>query len=363
MEADHEFEELIRRVAHPPEPSRALRRQVRRNFLDPPQDTPGAASAALSGGTSEESAESTSRPVPVSRSSERLDTRLEHMLGAQPVATPANPEFRAELRRVFVEGAWEESASEIPRPSGSTGSATEITPEQGGASHGGAVRKTRPEGRRQGRLVRLFLPIAAAAAILFIAFLPSDPRWKIDFEGPGTVRLNGVAYGASDAQRLGAMLGRAGVLATDETALKLRLENGLVIRVRPGTEVLVGELDGDSPYYFSMEKGEIYISTRDDYTGNSIRVSSDLGDVDVVGTSLGVMCYEEGFCVCVSEGLVKARSARNPVGFSSGEWESVKANHRFYVPTDPKDKIRIEAQGDNHPHFADLAHFTQTAFQ
>ena len=204
----------------------------------------------------------------------------------------------------------------------------------------------------------MVLPFAAAAAILLVALLPGDPRWEVEFLDEGTVRVDGVAFGPEDVQRLGAVLGQGARLTTGDSGLRLRLDTGVEARVLPATEVSMSELDGDSPLYFGVDVGEVFVATHPDYPGNRINVGSDLGRVAVSGTSLGVMRYDNGFCVCVSEGVVKAISQRHP----DDDWLEVGAGLRYYIPSDFEQEDFLEPQGE-HPHFENLREFTRDAFR
>ena len=350
-----ELEELMRRTAPSPEPPRALRHRARKAFLQGAPEGSSAGAEAPSGEDAEVLAESTSRSQEESRTSERLDTRLEQKMAAQPIAPPANLDFRAQLRRTFVEGSWDE----LPAEEADEG------PQGIAAEHATGDRIVPRPRRRQpaeapgGRILRFVLPLAAAAAILFIALLPGDPRWDVKFEGGGTVRIDTVAFGPGDTQQLGALLSQGASLKAEEgTTLTLRLESGVEVRVLPGTELTMDRPDPDSRLYFRVDHGEIYVATHPDYEGKGINVVSDLGRVEIVGTAFGVMRYDDGFCVCVCEGIVKAHGDRNP----ASQWHEVEANYRYYVPASLEEDDFIEKQG-KHPHFEDLREFTRNAFR
>jgi len=326
------FEELLGRSVPPPEPSRELRRRLRKAFLE-----------GVFGEERELLSKTPSRSGESPRSSERLDTRLERKLAALPLAPPADPDFRSRLQSSFVDDSWD-AAPEDPQEPVREESLHPVPPPEVEARGGG--------------LLRMVLPFAAAAAILFVALLPGDPRWEVEFLGEGTVRVGEVEFGPADARRLATVLGQGALLTTADTGLGLRLDTGVEARVLPATEVSMNELDGDSPLYFGVEMGEVFVATHPDYPGSRINVGSDLGRVALTDTSIGVMRYENGFCVCVSEGVVKAISQRHP----EDDWLEVEAGLRYYIPSDFEKEDFLEPQGE-HPHFEHLREFTRDAFR
>ena len=284
--------------------------------------------------------DSPSRDGGEARTTQRLDTRIEQALSREPIAPGADEEFRQELRRTFVEGVLDREPDDRGEPL--------LQPAGPVAGDGG------PPASRS-RVLRFLLPVAAAAAIFFVSLMPTAPRWRVEFHGDGPVSLDGARFQRGDEERLGALLGRSGNLMTEETALTLRLDTGLEVRVRPRSDVLVAELDPDAPLFFDLADGELFFTTEEDYRGSRIRISSDLAEVDVVGTTLGVMRYDQGFCVCVSRGVVAARDARA----AEGEWRDVVQGRRFHVPTDERLAATIDPQHSEDEHYARLVRFSQ----
>jgi hypothetical protein len=256
---------------------------------------------------------STSQDPEEARTGGRLKFRLEQKMATEPLAPPADERFRAALRERFVEG----TRDELPAGPG-VGDVLVPSPSE-----------PRREGQgtawREGRLLRLLLPVAAAAAILFVAFLPRDPTWNVEFRGDGPVTLDGASFPPSENRRLGAALARSGTLNSGANTLTL---------------------DGSQTIFLSLHSGEFYLRTTPGYPGNHIRIVTDLGDVEVHGTTLGVKRGEEGFCVCVSEGIVGVRNERD----DESRWLQVEQGKRFYIPENPRVAAEIVAQEPDDAH-------------
>lgn len=312
------LEELLRGLVPLPRATRALRRRVRQTLFG-------------------QEKKSTSQDPEEARTGGRLKFRLEQKMATEPLAPPADERFRAALRERFVEG----TRDELPAGPG-VGDVLVPSPSE-----------PRREGQgtawREGRLLRLLLPVAAAAAILFVAFLPRDPTWNVEFRGDGPVTLDGASFPPSENRRLGAALSRSGTLNSGENTLTLRLDAGLEVRVLPGTQVALADLpplDGSQTIFLSLHSGEFYLRTTPGYPGNNIRIVTDLGDVEVHGTTLGVKRGEEGFCVCVSEGIVGVRNERD----DESRWLQVEQGKRFYIPENPRVAAAIVAQEPDDAH-------------
>jgi len=290
---------LIRslRAATEPQAEGSFRDRLRSQFLD-----------ASIGGIE-------SRDCKQSRRGELSMDEFENQLRdtiAQPAADPA---YQAELKRRFVDFSSVAKAE----------------------SRG----LTEAAGRPRGRLFRLGVIIAAAAAALFVTFyLPEEARWSLE-GAPGLEEVlvdgnplgQGGVLGPGAEQELLASLGRGAHLVTGAGALDLNLSMGMRMRVLPGTSVsFLGLPEPGSPQElgFVLERGEVFLETDKSYAGNPIRIETSDVEVMVTGTALGVMVDERGTCTCVDHGEVAVTRADR----LSEAAESVSSRHLLFVLRD-----------------------------
>jgi ferric-dicitrate binding protein FerR (iron transport regulator) len=267
---------------------------------------------------------------------------VERLLQRTPLSEPAREGFRAQLREEFLsQGA----AAATP-----FGAPLEDRP---GTASGAARRAP------AGRLRRLVLAGLAVAAAVFVTFvLPGESRWQVQgMRGEGPVEIAGRRLGQTDAARLGAELSRGGTLWTFDNTLDLGVEDGLEVRVLPGTEVTLAELPAPGtlePYRFDLARGEVFIRTKVGFTGNPVLVDSDEVHVALTGTTLGVLRDDRGTCVCVADGEVDVRDeggAERRVGagqtylvFRAGAMPPKSLD--FDGPNDPEHRVHTAALVD-----------------
>ena len=79
------------------------------------------------------------------------------------------------------------------------------------------------------------------------------------------------------------------------------------------------ELDGGTPVLFELARCEVFVRTRERWTGNPLVVRTAFGDVRDLGTTFGVLVTAECMCVCVADGMVEVDGGGVP--------ERVEANH------------------------------------
>jgi len=265
---------------------------------------------------------------------------LEELLGRLDPPRPA-PEVRAEARRAFLAGEASGAASRRPygprtpdamaetglRESWGEGEAEAFAAWLAARAPAPAPRA---EARRRARLAflsavasappapprsrsfRAAVWLAAAAAIVLVTlFLPAPDRWRVHLDG--AVVLEGEDFGPGHEDRLGAELEQSGWLETRAARARLALGEVLELELLPGTALHVPplvELDGLAPLDFELARGEAFVRTRGAWPGNPIRIRTDLAEVLLTGTTVGVLADEAGTCVCVAEGRVTVTSAR-----------------------------------------------------
>lgn len=176
--------------------------------------------------------------------------------------------------------------------------------------------------------------LAAAAALIAVSVLGLNrgPAWKVSGatgEGIAIVGNRGIPMNHTD--ELSAAL-RPGVKIQVPAGAELNVMAGktLAISVMPGTEFVLPKSPGR---WFAREvdtqikTGQLRITTGPSFRGARLMVLTPEAVVDVVGTTLAVICEPHGTCVCVLEGHVH-------VGAIAGEMADVEAGRRQFVFND-----------------------------
>jgi len=271
---DRELEELLRRL-----PAAKVDPAFRRRVW-----------AAFSGGAG--SRDSGSRLEREPRMGGRLEPEFEPWLATAPIAPAARGSFRTELRQAFVSGRIQ---TREPAP---------------------AAAEPRQASAPPRNWVRFAVLAAAAAAVLAVTFfLPEPPRWKARLAGP--VRLAGEEFSAAEADRLAVALEANGELESLGQPVELSLADVLQLELLHGARLTLPglpELDGATPIALSLNAGEVYLRTSGDYPGNPIRVKTPQAEVEIHGTTLGILVDDSGTCVCVCQGRVGISSELIPEG-------------------------------------------------
>lgn len=174
-----------------------------------------------------------------------------------------------------------------------------------------AVAETAPLRRTRRSFRGLVLALAAAAILAVTFLLPKPERWKVRLAGP--LRFAEREYGLGEENQLAVALEGSGTVETGSERARFTLGNsslgsGLEVVLLAGSTLTfptLPELDGVSAVDFSLARGEAYLSTSPSYPGNPILVRTDLADVELHGTTIGVLVDELGTCVCVADGTVR----------------------------------------------------------
>lgn len=212
---------------------------------------------------------------------------------------------------------------------------------------------------RTRRSFRRMVWALAAAAILAVTFLLPEPeRWRVQLDG--RVVFDEGEYLPGDEARLAAAMERSGTLETGAARGRIELGDALVVDLLAGGSLSVPPLpvlDGVEPVEFDLGRGEAYLRTSPSYPGNPIVVRTDLADVTLHGTTVGVLVDAQGTCVCVADGTARVTSARLPAGFQDvGPRLTLRLFHDMGV--DPKtEPFPSEDRGQDSAHTADLVAF------
>jgi len=191
----------------------------------------------------------------------------------------ARAEFRARLKRDFVSGAIAHSKRTVtlrPRP----------------------------------RVLWMAMAPAAAAALLATGFvLNRGPDWTLaSANATGIAVVDGRPILLTDREALEHALKRGGTVRLSPGAsLELVASRHLAIEILGGTEATVPSVAGrwfGRQIQATVRSGEIRMTTGRAFKGARLAVSTPEASVEVVGTTLAVICESAGTCVCVMEGRV-----------------------------------------------------------
>lgn len=185
-------------------------------------------------------------------------------------------------------------------------------------------------GNRGWRLWRLALaPVGAAALLVVVVLANRGPAWTVlGSAGAGLATVDGSPVAVGDAAAIQRRL-RPGsrLVAPPEGELEIATRAGVVIQVTPGTELV---LPAPPPRWFgrrvrgAVAHGEIRVTTGPAFAGAELTFDTPEAVVEVVGTTLAVICEPGGTCVCVFEGVVR-------VGAKGETAEPVPTGRRRFV--------------------------------
>ena len=245
----------------------------------------------------------------------RAEARLLAALRAQDATADApRAAFREDLRRCFLSG-------EFPHAVGDGKGADEsrvATRSAGGPEpRGTRLAERRVDAlaeRRRNRFRLLRGVVAAAAAILVIAvLLPREPSWELRLvEGDGLLTVQGYEEFVSfeDFESDVDAFFEAAEIQTGTNHLELVLPGELVVELTPDSTVdargLVARPRAGA-WRLHLRAGEALISKAPSTRERPLIVQTLDGEVEVLGTTLGVLCSTGYTCVCVADGEVEVR--------------------------------------------------------
>ncbi len=247
--------------------------------------------------------------------------KLEEQLRELPVSEP-NPDFFARLRDEFAHGKISKPLDEptlhavdgTRDDSGATGAAAPgSTPgafesplhESSGAFGSDSSRRREPSSR--GRNLRLFLfpAMAAAAALFLFLFRPPTSEFQVRGEGGGTVAIGGLTFPVTDTDAYrdllvpGAMFHVEGDMAT---VLEFEVGDRYKLVATPGVEMTVPATIGKSGSDLEITNGEIRVTSMEGLAQAPLSIDAPGSRIDVMGTTLAVICSPDSVCVCLLDG-------------------------------------------------------------
>ncbi len=175
-------------------------------------------------------------------------------------------------------------------------------------------------------------PVAVAALVVVAALANRGPGWTVlatQGDGVAVVDQHPVPLGHGEELRRRLRPGaRMRVPAGCE--VELASPGGLVVQVTAGTEFRLPATPGrwlGRRVAGEVRHGEIRLTTGPAFHGALLRVETPEAAVEVIGTTLAVICEPVGTCVCVYDGVVK-------VGARGDRMESIPTGRRRFVFND-----------------------------
>jgi hypothetical protein len=228
------------------------------------------------------------------------EERVREALRGAP-APAADPAFRARLREQFVSGAIPARAPRLA-----------LVP-------------------LLGRVARVALPIAAGLAVAWGAAdrMNGAAAWQVlDAGGASGLTVDGVHVTGSSMS--GALKPGARIRYDGAAPMALESRGQILMQLEPGTDLTLSSPPGrwwGRAATIALRSGEVRITTGQRFHGASLAVTTAQAHAHVTGTTLAVICFPEGTCVCVCEGTVGVgETGREPVMISAG--------HRRFVYKD-----------------------------
>jgi hypothetical protein len=256
---------------------------------------------------------------------EDIDPRqkqIEELLQSLPEPKPPSEEFVARLRSEFAAGTirpgpFATDSEEKPWLEDDRRDEASATPDAPPAEAASGGEIPGPEARP--RVVRFpwrfVFPVAAAAAILLVVFVlnrGSGPG-NITAQGNGTIHIGDETFPFSEAEEFTHRLqpGTKFAVEGDMSALlDLLYPGNLAVQATPGVTMTVPQPPGrwfGRTSKFQIDRGEVRVVTGPDFAGSLLRIRTPGTSVEVLGTTLAVLCDPCSTCVCVLDGTARMK--------------------------------------------------------
>lgn len=204
-------------------------------------------------------------------------------------AAEARPAFQAQLREDFATGRLEETPA---------------------ASAAGARRRS-----SHWRWAWAALPIAAGIVLLMNRYGTQETRWILwEVRGDsGRVEWNGQAFQVADSNALQLAFECGGeARLTGDVELDFFQKGFASVQFGPGTRCSITAPPkrlGERHVQMRLDAGHVRVSTGVRFAGARLTVRTPESEIEVVGTTLGVIKAPEGTCVCAYAGEITMRDA------------------------------------------------------
>jgi ferric-dicitrate binding protein FerR (iron transport regulator) len=152
--------------------------------------------------------------------------------------------------------------------------------------------------------------VAATVALVAALLLNQGPAWRVaSSHGEGIAVVDGrpVPIGhTTDFNRW--LRPGATVQIPDGSDLEIHSPGLLAIQLSPGTRFSIPDVPGRwfrRNVRAEVSGGEARITTASNFHGARLEIRTPEAQIEVIGTTLAVICEPEGTCVCVLEGAVR----------------------------------------------------------
>jgi ferric-dicitrate binding protein FerR (iron transport regulator) len=225
---------------------------------------------------------------------------------------PADPRFRAALKRAFVAGEIAPAREFVERPAPS--------------------RTRMPSWWRPPVLTWAAPAFTMAALAIGMVIADRGPQWEVMVaSGTGIVIVDDhpVSMNHGDELRRRVHAG-ARVRVPEDGSLELMSRGNLGLHLEPGADVTIPAVPGR---WFAravegqIRSGVMRITSLDHFHGARLTILSPEARVQVTGTTLSVIREPQGTCICVLEGTVQ-------VGPRDGAMVSVPHGERRFIFND-----------------------------
>ncbi len=193
----------------------------------------------------------------------------------------------------------------------------------------GTVSEPLPAPARPGWHLAWVAGLAAAALIAAFVGTNRGPGWRVTAIGEGgRVRVNGDWVTSRDPGALSARLHPGCRLETAESStLELEGTGFMVFQLTPGTEITLPPTPArwlGRSVSGGLIRGELRVATEAGFHGAHLTLRTAEASVQVIGTTLSVICKPDTTCVCVFEGLVQ-------VGAGAAAGQAIPAGKRRFL--------------------------------
>jgi hypothetical protein len=164
--------------------------------------------------------------------------------------------------------------------------------------------------------------LAAAAALIFMLnVLNRGPAWSL-VEGEGSAVIDGQTVSLDHPEKVEALLhgGSKVEIAPDSRAV-FKQRGVVMAELEGGSVVLLPKAPGrwfNRRMEGTVEKGNVGWITGSRFSGARLVLNTRESVIEVVGTCFRLMCTEEGTCLCVLHGVVRAERRNGKTDMISG---------------------------------------------
>lgn len=211
---------------------------------------------------------------------------------------------------------------------------------------------TPPEPARRVRpLWRVFVPLAAAAALIMAVFLNRGPSLVLsDIAGEGTVTVDGRAIPTERLDEIAkAVRPGARIELSEGVEMDLVFAQTLAMQFTSATATIpkaparwVGRTGK-----CLLEQGELQILTGPGFEGGQLVIETPDGVIQVTGTLLSVVKGDFGTCVCIHRGTAQ-------VGIGANDMEPIPAGKRKVMFADDRPPIITDVAPPHDEHLQEF---------